>query len=85
MPIVIKAQGNDNTSDVIKKFKKAVASSDIVNIAKDRAFFRKPAKLRAEKKISQVRLRRRARKLKKMKNIDPAALQRIDERISGQR
>ncbi len=85
MPIVIKAQGNDNTNDVIKKFKKAVAATNVVIIAKDRAYFQKPAKLRAEKKISQVRLRRRARKLKRMKNIDPAALQRIDDRISGKK
>ncbi|MEX0895996.1 MAG: 30S ribosomal protein S21 [Patescibacteria group bacterium] len=83
MPIIIKAQGNDSTGDVIKKFKKAAASSNVVTIAKDRAYFRKPSKLRAEKKIAHKRLQRRARSLKRMKNISPTALERINERLSA--
>lgn len=84
MPIIIKAQGNDNTSDVIKKFKKAAAASNVVTIAKDRAYFRKPSKIRAEKKIQLKRLQRRARTLKRMKNISPAALERLNERLNTQ-
>ena len=83
MPIVIKARGSDSTNDVIKKFKKAVAQTNIVQSAKDRAFFQKPSQKRAVKKIEQKRLQRRARALKRMKNISAQVLQRIDERLSG--
>lgn len=83
MPIVIKAQGSDTTGDVIKKFKKAAASSNVVIIAKDRAFFQKPSRKRAVKKIERKRLQRRARSLKKMKNISPASLERLNERLGS--
>jgi len=84
MAIVIKAQGNDNTFDVIKKFKKAVASTGIVQKAKDRRFFTKPSQERAVKKIEMKRLQKRARSLKKQKNVSSASLQRIKERLSTQ-
>lgn len=83
MAIVIKAQGNDGTFDVIKKFKKAVASSGIVQKAKDRRFFTKPSQERAAKKIERKRLQKRARSLKKQKNVTAASLQRIKERLSS--
>lgn len=83
MPIIVKAQGNDSTLDVIKKFKKATAGSNVVIDAKDRAYYRKPSQLRATKKIEMKRLRKRARSLKKMKNISPQTLQRINERLSA--
>lgn len=83
MPIVVKAQGSDTTGDVIKKFKKAAASSNVVIIAKDRAFFQKPSRKRAVKKIERKRLQRRARSLKKMKNISPASLERLNERLGS--
>lgn len=82
MPIVIKAQGNDSTNDVIRKFKKAVSATNIVQQAKDRAVFVKPSQKRAVKKISTKRLQRRVRKLKRMKNISPQVIQRITDRIS---
>ena len=81
MPIVIKAQGKDSTHDVIKKFKKAVVASGIVQIVKDGRYFVKPSKVRAEKKIAFNRLKRRARSLKKMKNVSELALQRINDRL----
>ena len=81
MPIVIRAQGNDSTHDVIKKFKKAVASTDIVQMAKDRRYYTKPSQLRQVKKTEVRRLRKRARALKKMKNIAPATLQRLMDRL----
>ncbi|MBP9819860.1 30S ribosomal protein S21 [Candidatus Woesebacteria bacterium] len=83
MPIIIKAQGNDNTNDVIKKFKKAIITTDIVQKAKDRRYFKKPSQVRAAKKIEMNRLRKRARALKKTKNISPLALQRINERLAS--
>ena len=82
MPIIIRAQGNESTFDVIKKFKKAVMATNIVQLTKDRAVFQKPSRLRAVKKIAKSRLHKRARKLKKMKNISPLVLQRIGERLS---
>ena len=83
MAIIIKAQGSDNTNDVIKKFKKAIATTDIVQKAKDRRYFKKPSQVRAAKKIEMSRLRKRSRALKRTKNISPAALQRINERLAG--
>ena len=37
MPIIIKARGDDHTGDLIKKFKKIIAATDIIQIVKDRA------------------------------------------------
>lgn len=83
MPIIIKARGNDSTNDVIKRFKKAVAQTNIVQQTKDRAFFQKPSQQRAVRKIERKRLQKRARSLKRMKNISPQVLQRINDRLSG--
>jgi ribosomal protein S21 len=82
MPIVIRAQGSESTFDVIKKFKKAVMASNIVQIAKDRAVYQKPSQVRAVKKIAKNRLQKRSRKLKRMKNISPIVLQKIADRLS---
>lgn len=82
MPIVVKAQSGDNTNDVIRKFKKVSAAADVVTKAKDRAFFKKPSQKRAVKKIEMNRLRKRARKLKRMKNVADTTLQRLRERLS---
>jgi ribosomal protein S21 len=81
MPIIIKAKAGDSTYDLIKKFKKAVAASDIVQKAKDRRFFQKPSALRTIIKTEKRRLSKRARSLKKMKNISSEALQRINDRL----
>ncbi len=81
MPIIIKAQGNDSTFDVIKKFKKATSAADIVTKARDRRYFQKPSKKRTIKKTEMRRLRKRARNLKKMKNISAQVLQRISDRL----
>ena len=81
MPIIIKAKPGDSTHDIIKKFKKAVASSDIVTKARERRFYKKPSEERTIKKTEKRRLRKRALGLKKMKNISPAVLQRIGERL----
>ena len=83
LPIIIKAQANDSTSDVIKRFKKASIATDIVQIVKDRRYYRKPSRLRAVHTIEMIRLRKRARSLKKLKNISPQVLARIAERLNG--
>jgi len=82
VPVIVKAQGSDSTYDVIKKFKKAASAADVVQKAKDRRFFEKPSQKRATMKIEVKRLRRRARSLKRMKNISAASIQRIMDRIN---
>lgn len=77
MPIIIKAKGNDSTNDVIKKFKKAVASADVVQKAKNRTYFQKPSQVKAAKTSARSRMRRRLHSMKRMKNISPETLQRI--------
>lgn len=82
MPIVIKSAGNDSTSDIIRKFKKATINSGIVDRAKARKFFISPSQERAIKKTEKRRLVKRARSLKKMKNVAPSVMQRIYDRLS---
>ncbi|MCA9369619.1 MAG: 30S ribosomal protein S21 [Pseudomonadales bacterium] len=84
MPIVIKASPGDSTNDVIKKYKKAVAASNVVQIARDRQYYKKPSRIRAEYKAQMSRLKKRSRSLKRMKNISPQALERIKQRLGSQ-
>jgi ribosomal protein S21 len=83
LPIIIKAQGSDSTNDVIKKFKKVMIATDIVQRVKDRRYYIKPAKLKAQKTIEHARLQKRARSLKKMKNVAPQVLVRMKERLGS--
>lgn len=81
MPIVIKAKKSDSTNDVIRRFKKAVAATGIVQIVKDRRYFRKPSKIKSTITANNNRLKRRARSLKNRKNVSPAALVRINQKL----
>lgn len=81
MPIVVLAKAKDTTHDLIKRFKKALGKTDIVQKAKDKQYFQKPSRLRAIKKIEMKRLGRRLRKLKRMKNISPLSLERLAARL----
>ena len=81
LPIIVKAKKNQSTNDLIRLFRKKAAVADIVQIVRDRRYFKKPSKEKAEKLIEQNRLRKRARSLKKMKNISPTVLARINERL----
>jgi ribosomal protein S21 len=83
LPIIIRAQGNDSTSDLIKKFKKITVATDIVQIVKDRRYYQKPSKIKAVKNTEMRRLKKRARSLKRLKNISPQVLARIEERLSS--
>ncbi len=83
MPIIVKAQGHDSTNDLIKKFKKVTVATDIVQKVKDRRYYQKPSQLKAVRKIEIQRLKKRMRSLKKMKNVAPQVLTRIQERISS--
>ncbi len=82
MPIIIKAQNNDSTGDLIKKFKKISVATDIVQIVKDRRYYQKPSKLKAVRNTEMRRLKKRARSLKRLKNISPQVMARIEERLS---
>jgi ribosomal protein S21 len=81
MAIVIKAKKSDSTNDLIRRFKKAVAATGIVQIVKDRRYFKKPSKIKSERTATNNRLKRRARTLKKRKNVSPAALVRINQKL----
>lgn len=81
MAIVVRAKKSDSTNDVIRKFKKASVASGIVQKIKDSRYFRKPSQIRAEKTATRSRLKRRARSLKKMKNISPQVIARINLKL----
>ena len=81
MAIVVKAKKGESTSDLIRKFKKASVASGLVQKTKDNRYYRKPSKIRAEKTATFSRLKLRARSLKKMKNIPPQVLVRINQKL----
>ena len=51
MAIVVKAKANDSTNDLIKRFKKIVVTTDIVQKVKDRQFYQKPSQMKKMKNI----------------------------------
>lgn len=83
MPIVIRAKKTESTNDLIRKFKKLTAAADIVQIVKDRRYFQKPSRVRATKVAEMSRLERRARSLKKTKNVSPQAIAKINQRLGS--
>ncbi len=52
-------------------------------MVKDRRYYQKPSKIKAVRQTEKRRLRKRIRGLKKMKNISPQVLQKIEERLSN--
>jgi ribosomal protein S21 len=81
MPVIVKARKGDSTNDVIRKFKKASAASGIVQKVRDDRYYKKPSKIRSEKTATRNRLKKRARSLKKMKNIPPQVITRINQKL----
>lgn len=81
LPVIVKAKKNQNTNDVIRQFRKQAAAADIVQLVRDRRFFKKPSRKKAEKQSEVSRLRKRARSLKKRKNVSPQVISRINERL----
>ncbi len=69
MPIIIKAKGDDHTGDLIKKFKKVIASTNIIQIVKDRKYYQKPSEVRTVRMNELRRMKKRLRSLKKQKNV----------------
>lgn len=81
MPIVVKARGNDTTGDVIRKFKKIVAATDIVQKVKDRTYYQSPSEKRTLKLSEGRRAKKRLRSLKKMKNIPSEVISRLTKSL----
>jgi ribosomal protein S21 len=69
VPIIIKAKGDDHTGDLIKKFKKIIAATNIIQVVKDRKYYMKPSEVRTVRQNELRRMKKRLRSLKKMKNI----------------
>lgn len=81
MALIIKAKKGESTNDLIRKFKKASMASGIVQKVRDSRYYKKPSAVKAEKTATRSRLKRRARSLKKMKNISPQTLSRINQKL----
>ena len=62
MATIIKSKKDEPTSSIIRRFKKTVASDQILKIAKEREYYQKPSQVKKEKKKEQERNRRRDRK-----------------------
>lgn len=60
MATVVKASPQDTNDQIIKKFKKKVLQEDIVNLVRERQFFKKPSLLRKEK-LAEIRKRKKRR------------------------
>lgn len=69
MPIIIRGRSDDHTGDLIKKFKKIMAATNIIQVVKDRKYYQKPSELRSVKMNELRRMRKRMRSLKKQKNV----------------
>lgn len=64
MPIVVKAQPNDSTDQVIRKFKKKILQDQLLTELNDRKFYKKPSVKKKEKLSEFKRLKKRRKKLK---------------------
>ncbi len=64
MPIVVKAQPNDSTDHVIRKFKKKVLQSQLLTELKENEFHKKPSVKKKEKLSEFKRLKKRRKKMK---------------------
>jgi ribosomal protein S21 len=69
VPIIIKARGDDHTGDLIKKFKKIIAATNIIQVVKDRKYYQKPSELRTVRMNELRRMKKRMKSLKRQKNV----------------
>jgi len=82
LPIIVKARGNDSTSDLIRKFKKIVAGADIVQKVKDRTYYQKPSQEKQVRKNELRRAHKRLRSLKRSKNVAAEDIERLVQALS---
>jgi ribosomal protein S21 len=83
MPIIIRAKKNDHTGSLIRKFKKTISAMEIVQLARDRRYFKKPSTLKAERNSEKRHLQKKLRSLKKMKNVPARSLESLRQKISA--
>lgn len=62
MTIIVKAGPQDNTDQVIKRFKKKIQQDDILTEIKDRERYKKPSVIKKEKLAEKKRQRKRAKR-----------------------
>jgi ribosomal protein S21 len=72
VPIVVKSKNDDHPGDMIKKFKKLVVATDIVQKVKDRRYYMKPSEVHTQRWNEIRRSKKRLRAIKKMKNPPPS-------------
>lgn len=68
MPIIIRAKSDDHPGDLIKKFKKVIAATNIIQNVKDRKYYMKPSEIRTQRQNEIRRMKKRIRVIKKLKN-----------------
>ena len=68
MPIIIRAKSDDHPGDLIKKFKKVIAATNIIQVVKDRKYYMKPSEIRTQRQNEIRRMKKRMRVIKKLKN-----------------
>jgi ribosomal protein S21 len=82
MTIVVKNRGSEPANELIKRFKKISVALDVQQLVKDRQYHLRPSQIRKNNISDSRRLRRRLRGLKKMKNIAPEIIVRMNDKLS---
>jgi ribosomal protein S21 len=82
MTIVVRNRGSEPANELVKRFKKISVALDVQQLVKDRQYFLKPSQIRKNNKNDNRRLRRRLRGLKKMKNMSPEIIVRMNDKLS---
>ncbi len=83
MPIIVTSKKGDSASNLIRKFKKLVSASDIVQKARDRRYYKKPSTIKAERLSEKRHLRKKLKTLKKMKNVPARSLESLRSKINS--
>ncbi|MBQ6437752.1 30S ribosomal protein S21 [bacterium] len=80
---MVKNRGGETVNDMVKRFKKITVAMDIQAQVKDRQYYLRPSQVRKNNENDNRRLRRRLHGLKKMKNISPEIIARMNEKLSS--
>jgi ribosomal protein S21 len=83
MPIIVRSKKGDSASNLIRRFKKLVSATDIVQKTRDRRYFKKPSTLKAERLSEKRHLRKKLKTLKKMKNVPSRSLESLRSKINS--
>ena len=85
MSIVVHNRGNEPVNELIKRFKKISVALDIQTLVKERQYHLRPSQVRKNNQNDNRQLARRLRGLKKMKNISPDIITRMNEKLASGR